>query len=292
MDSAETKTTSRRRRALAPALTLLITAAVVAGAGVAGAADNATVFVTESGSCYRFTETAGTPCTDGERAEVTIETGEVVTWDFNTGSSMHNVVSTNDVAEDPDWTNWSIGFNSSGTYPRQFMHPGTYEFVCQVHTGMAGTVTVIQGQGTATPIPTQTATPTPTPTPSATPTPTPTPQASTSTDDHTTTPAPGHGAKDTVAPRVQTMRLRARAREVEVRYWLSEPATVTITATRRGSKTTLASTTVQSPAGTRIVKLRSKRFTRGTYTVALRVTDAMGNKATAAGKNVRLRSSR
>ena len=63
MDSRETRTTSRRRRALAPALTLLITAAVVAGAGVAGAADSATVYVTERGSCYRFTETAGTPCT-------------------------------------------------------------------------------------------------------------------------------------------------------------------------------------------------------------------------------------
>ena len=49
---------------------------------------------------------------------------------------------------------------------------------------------------------------------------------------------------------------------------------------------------MQSPAGTRTVKLRNKRFTRGTYTVALRATDAMGNKATAAGKNVRLRTSR
>ena len=157
---------------------------------------------------------------------------------------------------------------------------------------MEGTITV-EGRRDRTPIPTTTPTPTPTPR-----RPTPhadadaTVQASTATDDHTQTPAPGHGAKDTVAPKVQTMRLRARARELDVRYWLSEPATVTITATRRGSKTTLASTTVQSPAGTRTVKLRSRRFTRGTYTVALRVTDAMGNKATAAGKNVRLRSSR
>jgi plastocyanin len=292
MDPAQVSTTSRRRRVLAPALTLLITAAVVAGAGVAGAADPATVYVTESGQCYRFTETAGTPCTDGERADVTIETGEVVTWDFNTGSSMHNVVSTNEVPADPAWTNWSVDFSSSGTYQRQFMHPGTYEFVCQVHTGMAGTVTVIEGDGTATPIPTQTATPTPTPTATATPAPTVQATTSTSTDDHTQTPAPGHGAKDKVAPKVQTMRLRARARELSIRFWLSEPATVRITTKRRGSKGTLASATVQSPAGTRTVKLRSKRFKRGTYTVSLRATDAMGNKATAARKNVRLRSSR
>jgi plastocyanin len=271
-------------------LTLVITAAVVAGAGVAGAADSATVYVTELGQCYRFTETAGTPCADGERAEVTIEAGEVVTWDFDTGTNTHNVVPANEVAEDPAWKDWSIGFNNSGKYKRQFMEPGTYEFVCQVHAGMEGTVTVVEGDGTATPIPTED--PDPDPDPSPSPAPTPTVQVSTSTDDHLQTPAPGHAAKDTLAPKVQTMRLRARARELSVRFWLSEPATVRIIAKRRGSKGTLASATVHSPAGTRTVKLRSKRFKRGTFTVSLRVTDAMGNKATAPRKNVRLRSSR
>ena len=88
------------------------------------------------------------------------------------------------------------------------------------------------------------------------------------------------------------MRLTGGTRSVKVRFWLSEPATVVITVNRRGAKTALASTTVQSPAGTRTVTLRDKRFKPGSYTVALRATDAMGNKATVAGKNVRLRASR
>ena len=89
------------------------------------------------------------------------------------------------------------------------------------------------------------------------------------------------------------MRLRGGARvELKVRFWLSEPATVDDHRDPARLEDRAASTTVQSPAGTRTVTLRDKRFTRGTYTVALRATDAMGNKATAAGKNVRLRSSR
>ena len=69
-----------------------------------------------------------------------------------------------------------------------------------------------------------------------------------------------------------------------MRFWLSEPATVVITATRRGSKTVLASATVQSPAGTRAVTLRDKRFKRGRYTVELRAVDAMGNRASSAAR--------
>jgi plastocyanin len=273
-------------------LTLLITAAVVAGAGVAGAADSANVYArdTPNGSCSVFTSQPGGGCVVGARGDVTIEAGETVTWDFAGTTLPHNVKAANDVAADPTWKNVNTPFDGQ-PYTRQFMEPGEYQFVCFAHqTTMVGTVTVIEGDGTATPIPTETATPTPSPT--ATSTPAPTVQASTATDDHTQTPAPGHGAKDKVAPKVQTMRLRARARELTVRFWLSEPATVRITAKRRGSKGTLASSTVQSPAGTRTVKLRSKRFKRGTYTVSLRVTDAMGNKATAPRKNVRLRSSR
>ncbi len=286
MDARDTSTTSKRRRALAPALTLLVTAAVVAGAGVAGAKQSTTIYISENGGQCFTLQSGNPPC--GAKPAVTIQTGDTVTWDFAGGTGLgHN-------AADGDrpfgQERYKSDFKTSGTYSYTFGVAGTYKFVCQAHTpAMEGTITV---EGDPVETPTPTATPTPTPTSTASPTPTATVQASTATDNHTQTPAPGHGAKDTVAPKVQTMRLRARARELDVRYWLSEPATVTITATRRGSKTTLASTTVQSPAGTRTVKLRSRRFTRGTYTVALRVTDAMGNKATAAGRNVRLRSSR
>jgi hypothetical protein len=88
------------------------------------------------------------------------------------------------------------------------------------------------------------------------------------------------------------MRLTGGRRSLKVRFWLSEPATVQIYAKRHGSKSTLASARVQAPAGTRTVTLRDKRFRRGAFTVSLRATDAMSNKATAGRKTVRLRSSR
>jgi plastocyanin len=280
-----------KRRALAPALTLVITGAVIAGAGVAGAADSATVYVTEGNQCNAFTAVAGTPCTPQERADVTIEEGETVTWDFDTGTGYHNVASSNAVAADPEWEEWDGPFQNTGSYSRQFLAAGVYEFVCEAHPGMEGSVTVVEGDGSPTPIPTATPTPTPTPTPTATPTATATSTAaaSTATDDHTLTPAPGHGAKDAVAPRLQTMRVTGRAGSVKVRFWLSEPATVVITAKRRGSKSVLASATVHSPAGTRTVTLREKSFKRGSYRVTLRASDAMGNKAAAPARTARVR---
>ena len=90
MEPRETSTKTRGRRILAPALTLLVTAAVVTGAGVAGAAaDAAAVHVTESGQCFRFTEAAGHAVHrrrarrgDGRRP------ADMVTWDFNTGTAL------------------------------------------------------------------------------------------------------------------------------------------------------------------------------------------------------------
>ena len=167
MEPAEESTKTRGRRALAPALTILITAAVVAGAGVAGASQSATVYVSEGagGACYAFTHTAGTACAAGVRGDVTIEAGDTVTWDFAGSTAIHNAASTNAVAADPAWERYAGAFQTSGSYSRQFMEPGVYEFVCQAHPTMVGTITVEEGDGTATPIPTTTPTPTPTPTP-------------------------------------------------------------------------------------------------------------------------------
>src|SRR5688572_30590819 len=90
MDSAETRTTSRRRRALAPALTLLVTAAVVAGAGVAGAKQSTTIYISENGGQCFTLQSGNPPC--GAKPTVTIQTGDTVTWDFAGGTNLgHNV---------------------------------------------------------------------------------------------------------------------------------------------------------------------------------------------------------
>jgi plastocyanin len=281
MDPTEESTRTRGRRALAPALAVLITAAVVVGAGVAGAKQSTTIYISESGGPCFTTQPGNPPC--GARPEVTIQTGDAVTWDFAGGTGIgHNVA---DGDRPINEARWKSDFLTSGTYSHTYGVAGTYRFVCQAHAGMEGTV-IVEGETVETP----TSTPADTPAPS--PTPTPTAAPSMPPDDHTRTPAPGRGAKDAVAPRARTMRLTGGRASVKVRFWLSEPATVVLDVTRRGSKRVLASATVQSPAGTRTVTLRSKRLKRGAYAVALRATDAMANKSTAASRTVRLRRSR
>ena len=72
-----------------------------------------------------------------------------------------------------------------------------------------------------------------------------------------------------------------------MRFWLSEPATVEITL-RRAKRTVSARSTVQAPAGTRAAMLRTARLKKGSYSVELRAVDAMGNRAAAATKSVKL----
>jgi plastocyanin len=270
------------RRGLRAAAATVAAGAVVAGVSVAGAAQSVTIFATENSTAPSkpcFSTVAGkTACTENEHPTVTIETGDTVTWDFDgstPGTLGHNVVSSNAVAADPDWEPYHGEFQSTGSYSRQFNSPGTYEFICQAHTGMAGTIEV-EGKAVETPTPT----PTPTPTVVATVSPTATPAPS--ADDHLTTPAPGHGAvKDTEKPRLASASASRVSTGVRLRFWLSEPATVSIATHRRGSKTVLSGATVQAPAGTRSLVLRGKPLKKGTYAVELRSTDAMGNHAAA-----------
>ena len=107
-------------------------------------------------------------------------------------------------------------------------------------------------------------------------------------DDHTVTPAPGHaGIKDAAAPRLARAGVKRATGGARVRFWLSEPAKVEITLRR--AKTTIARATVQAPAGTRAAILRTARLKKGSYTVELLATDAMGNRAAAATKTVKLK---
>jgi plastocyanin len=283
---------SPRRRGLLAAGATLAVGAVVAGVSVAGAAQDVTVYIAEAnGPCFTTVAAKGT-CATGERADVTIQTGESVTWDFagTSEGNLHNAKATNDVPADPNWKTYASPYFTPKV-SRTFNSPGVYTFVCGVHSQMVGSITV-EGDPVATPsatasstaTATATATATPTPARTASPTPTATP------DDHTSTPAPGHAsAKDTEAPRLASASARKQRSGVRVRFWLSEPATVNITLRRKGSRTVLSSATVQSPAGTHALTLRSKAPRKGTYTVALRPTDAMGNHAAAVTTTLRVK---
>jgi plastocyanin len=64
---------------------------------------------------------------------VTVPVNSTVTWQWNSSGTTHNV----------HFTDGTVSQNlASGTYLRSFSAPGTYNYVCDFHVGMAGTVTV------------------------------------------------------------------------------------------------------------------------------------------------------
>lgn len=269
-----------RSRAGAYAVIAVVTIAAGWAAGGGAGADeaaNADIYARDVGGVLCFSvDPAATQCAPGEKADVKIEPGETVTWHFDGSTMPHNAAGTSN-----EWRVPEDGtFVTSGSFPKTFGQAGTYRFLCQVHPQMTGTVTVGEG-GEPTPTPSPTPTPTPTPTP-----PPPLPPSG----DHVETPAPSPRKADTVAPTVRSVRLQARRGGVRVRFRLSEPATVTVLARRRGSRTVVAHARVQARAGTRSVTLASTRLKKGSYTVEIQARDAFGNRSSAARQQVRLRS--
>ncbi len=65
-------------------------------------------------------------------AKVTIRKGGTVTWTWRDGSTPHDVV--------------GPGFRSkvvtAGTFRHRFAKAGTFRYICSIHPGMKGTVTV------------------------------------------------------------------------------------------------------------------------------------------------------
>jgi plastocyanin len=275
------------------ATSVLAVAAGIAVVSSAGAAQETKISIVD-GSTPCFTTTPGT-CPAGGGVNVTVHTGDKVTWDFEASTNIHNVAAAdkNDTTpsdpEDPVWDAYVSEYHlppGEGTESYVFGKPGVYKFVCQIHkAAMYGTITV-EGDEVETPTPTPTATATATASPTATPTfaasPAPTPGGGggTSVDDHTSTPAPGKAssAKDTTAPRLEKVSAKRRTGGARLRFWVSEAATVSIKVKRKGSKKTVTSTVVQAPQGTRSFVLRSKSLKRrGTYKVSFAPVDAMGN---------------
>jgi plastocyanin len=263
-----------QRGVVAAVVAVAGTAAVgVAGAaGSSGAAAPATVYVSETnGNC--FTTSSSKPDCAGQRGDVAIETGDTVTWNFDGSGVAHNAAAANDVPADPAWGTYAGQFVTSGAYDRRFTQPGTYEYVCQAHGGMSGTITV-----TGDPIETTTATPSPTVTT------TPTPQPS---DPGTNTPPPTGGAQDLVKPTLRSIGAKGKRRAVTVTFRLSENATVTIRV-KRGRKV-VKSVTKQIAAGKRTVSVRSSKLKKGRYKVEVRARDASGNVSTLASKSLRIK---
>jgi plastocyanin len=286
----------KRRRGILAATSALAVAAGIAAVSVAGAAQDTNVYVFDKGPtpCFTLTQNAA-GC--GGPVDVTIQTGDTVTWHFDGSMNIHNAEAPAANASTPPDSAWDANtenpYVSTGEQSWTFGKAGTYKYVCELHSAsMHGTITV-EGEAVETPTPPPDeddddgedeetpVTPSATATPRATPAPT--------VDDHLSTPRPGHAAKDSQAPSLQRASVKRVAAGARLRFWLSEPATVSIALVRKGAKSSTAAAVVQAPAGTRSFVLRTKALERGTYTVTLAPADAMGNKGAAAKKTLRVR---
>jgi hypothetical protein len=169
------------------------------------------------------------------------------------------------------------GFKRAGTYTYTFNVAGDYDFVCDAHPGMEGTVKVTGApvEPTVAPPPDPTSTPVPT-RPTVTPVPT--------VDRRT--PAPqGSVRADTTPPTVSKLKLRGVKRGAKVSFSLSEPAAVTIRAKK--GKSTVRTLRLAARTGARSVTVRG--LTRKTrYSVEIEARDARGNKAPVQRKSVRV----
>jgi plastocyanin len=62
---------------------------------------------------------------------IEVSPGDTVTWDFK-GKAQHNV----------HGKGFDSGNKNSGTFEYKFNSSGTYEYICTIHPGMTGKITV------------------------------------------------------------------------------------------------------------------------------------------------------
>ncbi len=108
------------RRSVLPACGLAL-ATALATAGLAGAATTKTVTLKE----IAFSPKA-----------ISISKGTTVKFAFRDGTTVHNVTSTGSKRFK------TVSNRSSGTHSRTFSRAGTYRYVCTLHPGMTGRITV------------------------------------------------------------------------------------------------------------------------------------------------------
>jgi len=215
---------------------------------------------------------------------ITVSVGDTVVWDFTGTTTVHNVVSDNDVAADPAWKDYATPPATTGQFRYTFTQAGEYTYLCDLHRlqGMAGKVKVVDAPvetpvRTPRPLITATATATPTPTPTATVAPPTTPAASRNTP----APAPKWAA-DRTAPALTKVRgTRSGKTAARIKWTLSESASLTLKFTKGKSKTSLRTVRLAARAGTSSLIVRGGKLVKGGYNVQIDARDRAGNRSTA-----------
>lgn len=253
-----------RGRGVQAAVAALAAAGVVLAVSDAGAQQGANEFpVGVDDTALRF-----------KPSEITVSVGDKVVWDFTGSTTAHNVVSDNEVGEDPKWKDFATIPSVAGKFEYTFTQVGEYDYVCDLHRvqGMAGKIKVI-----AAPV----ATPVRTPRPLTTATPVPSAVAVPTVDQSRDTPAPtAKAGADKSAPVLSKVSVKRSGRSgARVKWTLSEAASLTVRFSRSGSSRAVRTVRLQGLPGTSGVTVRSSRFTRGRYSVQLEARDAAGNRS-------------
>jgi plastocyanin len=198
---------------------------------------------------------------------VTVSTGEAVTWNWVGGG--HNV----DFISGPEKITASPTNAKGATFSHTFTKPGTYSYICDYHSKMKATVTVVDAA--------QPGAPAGAPGSPAGSTPSSTGSASQPVSGPAGQVVAGVAGFDAAAPAVSKPAFRKNA----LRVRLSEAARLTVRYVKTGAKAhTVASRKLNAKKGLNTFAVR--RWMRpGTYRVSIVAMDAAGN----ASKPVRLK---
>ena len=217
------------------------------------------------------------PAPAWDPAAIAVPVGATVRWRYDDAEALHGLV----VSGPQSYVGPYHPAGTTETDDVAFPVAGDYSYTCPLHSEMQGTLKV----GDGTPSPTPSASPTATATATVTATPAP---SATATPEPTAGPPPAPGPvprADRSAPRLRAVRATAQRRGARVALTLDEPATVTLTARRRGAAKAIRRSR-RLPAGSGAIALR---LAPGRYALAVVAEDAAGNRSGAVRRTLRVR---
>jgi plastocyanin len=188
-------------------------------------------------------------------ANVTIPLHGSVTWHWAGPDTNHSVTADTGQGDsfdsDPGKIPTAADHPPTDTFDHVFNTPGTFSYHCKVHSFMSGKVKVTDPNG-------------------------PPPD---------TTPPKLTGLKGSGGRKCKKGAKKCKPRPTVLRFKLSEAAKVKV----RVPKHSAANTTRSLKAGSRTIKLSTKKLPPGKWTVKLTATDAAGNSSAAKTVTVKVR---
>ena len=188
---------------------------------------------------------------------ITIAQGDTVTWHWDGPDTNHSVTSDPGQADsfdsDPGKTPTAADHPPTDTFDHTFNTPGSFTYICKVHSFMTGKV-VVQAPGGGGPPP-------------------------------DTTPPSITGVSVKGGRKCPKGKKHCKPRPTTVRLTLSEDATLTLKVAGRPK----ATTTKEGKAGANTMKLSTRKLPPGKYSLSITATDGAGNTSPAVKRSVRVK---